>query len=201
MDAPYLIHARTITPQAWRNWAGQTQELLTWPSVADWRLRISRADIEADGPFSAFAGVQRWFVVISCYRVVLHFPTPDGQMQDHDLRPGHLPLCFDGGLAQGCTLKNGPTQDLNLMARGGTALVQTVDAGVTWPSVLSMRGICTACSGTWTDGEQSITISAHTLLWMPDAGAALLRFTPDGDKLAQAWWLGYSQELSTCHRH
>ena len=62
---PLIIEADAVTPQAWRNGGGQTRELLAWPSAADWSLRISRADIERSGPFSAFAGVQRWFEVLS----------------------------------------------------------------------------------------------------------------------------------------
>ncbi|NVO07869.1 MAG: HutD family protein, partial [Rhodoferax sp.] len=68
---PHIIQAEQVAPQAWRNGGGQTRELLTWPDATDWHLRISRADIEADGPFSAFAGVQRWFVVLSGKGVVL----------------------------------------------------------------------------------------------------------------------------------
>ena len=52
-----------VMPQAWRNGGGQTRELLAWPHGADWSVRISLADIEADGPFSPFPGVQRWFAV------------------------------------------------------------------------------------------------------------------------------------------
>jgi environmental stress-induced protein Ves len=40
----------------WRNGGGRTRELLAWPSAEDWQLRVSVAEIEADGPFSAFPG-------------------------------------------------------------------------------------------------------------------------------------------------
>ncbi|MEO8526020.1 MAG: HutD family protein [Caldimonas sp.] len=45
--------------QPWRNGGGVTRELLAWPGVGDWCVRVSIADIEADGPFSTFSGVQR----------------------------------------------------------------------------------------------------------------------------------------------
>ena len=101
-----------------------------------WQLRISRADIEASGPFSAFPGVQRWFVVLSGKGVVLHMPSGD-----HTLLPGDAPLHFDGGLAPGCTLIDGPTQDLNLMVRGGSACVLPVQSGVAWDAQFSQRGL------------------------------------------------------------
>ena len=48
----------------WRNGGGRTRELLAWPDAADWKVRVSVADVESDGPFSAFPGVQRWFAVL-----------------------------------------------------------------------------------------------------------------------------------------
>jgi environmental stress-induced protein Ves len=38
-----------------------------------WRVRISRADIDRDGPFSAYPGVERWFAVLPATgRAALH---------------------------------------------------------------------------------------------------------------------------------
>ena len=101
-------------PQPWRNGGGRTRELLSWPSAEGWRLRISVADIEADGPFSAFEGVRRWFAVVEGAGVALAFA--DGE---RICRRGDAPLAFDGAAAPGCRLLDGPTRDLNLMARGG----------------------------------------------------------------------------------
>jgi environmental stress-induced protein Ves len=111
------IDAASVAPQAWRNGGGQTRELLAWPAGADWRLRISRADIASDGPFSAFPGVERWFAVLQGAGVVLAFA--DAQ---HQLQPGDAPLRFDGAAAPGCRLLDGATQDLNLMLRHARAL-------------------------------------------------------------------------------
>ena len=68
-----LKHVRVVdtAPQAWRNGGGSTRELLAWPAGADWRVRVSVAEIGADGPFSAFDGVERWFAVLSGAGVVL----------------------------------------------------------------------------------------------------------------------------------
>ncbi len=167
-------------------------------SARGWQLRISRADIGASGPFSAFDGVQRWFVVLSGNGVVLHMPTTDGHTLDHTLLPGHTPLHFDGGLAPGCTLIDGPTQDLNLMARGGTACVLAAESGVDWTSAHTLCGLYTACSGTWTDGQHTQALAAHSLLWLPPteaAGHPPMRFHSDTHSPA-AWWLGYTPEAT-----
>jgi environmental stress-induced protein Ves len=202
MNAIQLIHAEAVAPQAWRNGGGQTRELLAWPTASDWRLRISRADIAASGPFSAFPGVQRWFVVLSGQGVVLHMPTPDRHALDHVLLPGHTPLHFDGGLAPGCTLVDGATQDLNLMARGGQAGMLAVEvdipAAAAWQCRYAMAGLYTACAGHWTDGHQTVALPAHSLLWLQRAPAAAMHFTPAPGSATAAWWLGFTPETSAC---
>ncbi len=197
MASVQITQAEQVAPQAWRNGGGQTRELLAWPDATHWRLRISRADIEADGPFSAFAGVQRWFVVLSGNGVVLHLPTADGHTLDHQLLPGHTPLHFDGGLAPACSLVNGATQDLNLMTRGGTACMQEIVANQPWSADFAMRGLYTACSGIWSDGLQAISLAAHSLLWIADAStipSADFRFTANSSEPTRAWWLGYTPD-------
>lgn len=108
-----LIHLDDVAPQPWKNGGGQTRELLAWPNAwpyaGDWSLRISLADIETDGPFSAFPGITRWFTVVQSRGVVLHFGS-----RTVTLRPGSDPVQFDGAEAPGCTLIDGPTRDLNL---------------------------------------------------------------------------------------
>jgi environmental stress-induced protein Ves len=59
-----IVETINVPPQPWRNGHGHTRELLAWPDAADWRVRVSVADIVTDAPFSSFPGVQRWFVVI-----------------------------------------------------------------------------------------------------------------------------------------
>lgn len=198
--------AHTVTPQAWRNGGGRTRELLAWPAGQDWQLRISRADIDADGPFSAFPGVERWFTVLEGAGVALHFP--DAAAPTATLHAGDAPLHFDGGLAPGCTLLNGATQDLNLMARAGRSTLQCVQDGTPWTPTFSINGLYTAVAGTWSAVHASDAIAtgcpntslfalpAHSLLWCEAAASmttAPWTFTPDTPG-TRAWWLGYTPD-------
>lgn len=189
---PTLVCADDVTPQPWRNGGGQTRELLAWPPGADWQVRISRADIESDGPFSAFPGVQRWFVVLEGAGVALHFS--DGHKLLHR---GDTPFAFDGAAAPMCSLRDGPTQDLNLMVRNGQGRMQAVTAGQSWQAVHTVNGLYTRSAGTWRSGTQQRTLAAHTLLWNHGANALPWSFEPDTPDCHHtthypAWWLGFT---------
>lgn len=184
------IHAQDCAPQPWRNGGGHTRELLTWPpgTPADqWQLRISRADIEADGPFSAFPGVQRWFAVLQGAGVALQLGG------ERKLLAGDAPLCFDGADAPGCRLLGGPTQDLNLMARKGRGFMQAVRPGQAWSATFAACGLYTCAPGQWSDDTYTLPLAAHTLLWHPTPRSARWQFVPDGNPVALcAYWLGFS---------
>ena len=179
-----LLCADDVPPQPWRNGGGRTRELLAWPSAADWALRISLADIDADGPFSRFDAAQRWFTVVDGAGVTLHF----GDVPQR-LTPRDAPLCFDGALAPMCRLLDGPTRDLNLMTRSGAGLMQTVRAGEAWTHAAPQRGVFCAAPGLWrcSDGRQQ-PLAAHSLLWLNDASALRFSFV---DSSGPAWWLAF----------
>ncbi len=182
-----VVRADEISPQAWRNGGGQTRELLAWPDTANWQLRISRADIAADGPFSSFAGVSRWFAVLRGAGVALAFA--DGT---REVRLGDAPLPFDGASAPGCRLLDGATQDLNLMARGGTAIMLAARAATPWQSDWPLRALYTTQAGRWQAGDDSADLVANSLFWMAaDAGAGWV-FTPHAQGAGEgAWWMGF----------
>jgi environmental stress-induced protein Ves len=111
-----------VAPMPWRNGGGTTRELAAWPrGTDDWRWRVSVAEVVADGPFSRFEGVSRWFAVLSGAGVRL-----DLGARSHRLLASSDPLCFDGALAASCTLVDGATQDFNLMTRVGAAQARLV---------------------------------------------------------------------------
>ena len=112
----HVVHFKDVLPTPWRNGGGNTRELVAWPDSAAWRWRASVAEVAQSGPFSHFAGVQRWFAVLKGDGVCL---TIDGHL--HMLSKSDQPLAFDGASPTTCELLGGTTQDFNLMVQGGTA--------------------------------------------------------------------------------
>ncbi len=117
----HTVQLADSAPQAWKNGGGITRELLAWPSADDWHIRLSVADITANGPFSTFVEVQRWFAVLQGDGVCL---TVEGT-------PTHLhtnspAFCFSGGASTTCKLLGGHTRDFNLMLRGVTGQLQRI---------------------------------------------------------------------------
>lgn len=185
----HLIDVPSVAPQAWRNGGGQTRELLVWPPAGPWQLRISRADIDRDGAFSAFLGVTRWFAVLHGAGVNLQFgPTT------HALHPGDAALKFDGAQAPNCSLIDGPTQDLNLMAIGGSSEMALAKAGVAWESAHRMRGLYTTVAGHWQRGSNRYAIAAHHLFWDDAAAASPWLFEAESGNAGVALWLAFTPQ-------
>jgi len=173
------ISADDVQPQAWKNGGGRTRELLAWPHPSDWILRVSVADIEADGPFSSFPGVQRWFAVLRGHGVRLY---------DYELSAGSELLSFDGSLGPDCELIKGPTLDFNLMhLRGhGRVEVQAADA----PCALAGRLMLlfTADGGVLDHGGRRMPLAPLSLAWCEDPAAQPLSFEGSGS----AWWMAWN---------
>lgn len=176
-----IISAEQVAPQRWKNNGGWTRELLAWPHPAQWTLRISVADIEADGPFSAFEGVQRWFAVLSGHGVRLY---------DYELHPGSEILSFDGALAPDCELVEGPTRDFNLMHRRGQGRmrVQAADEPLE-PPLGQWLGLFSAAGGTLVHGGRRMPLAPLSLAWCEQPAAQPLRFEGQGG----AWWMSWSE--------
>ena len=117
----HTLHLADVAPQAWKNGGGLTRELLAWPAADNWRIRLSVADITADGPFSVFPGVERWFAVLQGQGVCL---SVDGAATE--LGAGSTPFTFDGAAQTDCKLLGGATRDFNLMLRGANGQLQRV---------------------------------------------------------------------------
>ena len=167
-----------VAATPWRNGGGVTRELLAWPSTAEWRLRISVADIESDGPFSAFPGVERWFAVLAGQGVEL-------RMDSGPQRLGRRsePLRFDGGAAVDCALLAGATRDFNLMAAPGAARLRRIDAEVRLDC--GARRLVALYShqagGRLVLGSDSFEVPPATLAWQVlEAPAAVTVASADG---------------------
>ena len=188
MQTLNLVALATVTPQPWRNGGGVTQELLAWPTAADWRCRISVARIDRSGPFSAFPGIERWFTVLSGEGVVLRF----GKRRTM-LTAGSEPLRFEGAAAPGCDLLDGPTQDLNLMLRSdaGRGALRVAQAGDHWDSDAALRAVFAWDATTLHVGQQPpLPLPAGTLAWSEQAVQASWHLAP-AKQPVRAWWLHF----------
>ncbi|HEY0782863.1 MAG TPA: HutD family protein [Thermoanaerobaculia bacterium] len=189
---PLVVRTDSISSQPWRNGGGRTRELLAWPSADDWALRISVADIEADGPFSAFPGVERWFAVIEGAGVVLRFGD-----DERIVTPDDSPLRFDGATAPDCRLIDGPTRDLNLMLHGATGAMERVVSGQPWSPAAQQGGLFAAVAGRWTCGDGSGgEVAARTLVWFERLPAESVAFQPFDVAAAGplGWWLSFTPQ-------
>ncbi len=97
----------------WRNGGGWTTELhVEGPADAyDWRMSV--AEIEADGPFSAFPGYERTLLLLDGGGIELRFGGADAPL----LRERGAQHRFDGGATPQCRLLEGPTRDFNAIVR------------------------------------------------------------------------------------
>lgn len=171
-----VLSTADVSPQRWKNNGGWTRELLAWPHAADWILRISVADIEADGPFSAFPGVQRWIGVLEGHGIRLY---------DFELAPGAELFSFDGAMAPDCELVKGPTRDFNVMHRRGRGALTVSD---TPPPGGQLVALFTAEGGTLSHGGRSMPLAPQSLAWCESPAAQPLAFEGRGS----SWWLSWS---------
>jgi environmental stress-induced protein Ves len=110
----------------WRNGGGVTYEVASSPAgteLADFDWRISIAEVEAGGPFSAFPDIDRTIILIEGEWMAL---TVDGRRHRFGIRD---PFSFDGGSETLCEVPS-RSRDLNVMTRRGraTAWVAVVEA-------------------------------------------------------------------------
>ena len=162
----HRVNLRQAVVQPWRNGGGGTRELLAWPQVQAWQVRVSVARIEQDGPFSAFPGVDRWFAVLAGAGVVLQLP--EGERR---LSPASRPLGFPGEAAPGCTLMAGATDDLNLMVRRGLGDAQMwrADSGASIDSATRWRAVYAAGPCAVDIEHLTETLATGDLLWSDGA--------------------------------
>ncbi|WP_331770590.1 HutD family protein (plasmid) [Embleya sp. NBC_00888] len=129
-----LFDIETLPVGRWRNGGGDTREIATRaaadPADFDWRASI--ATISADGPFSAFPGVDRTITLLAGGGVRL--VGDDGL--DHRLDRTGEPFAFSGESAVRATVLGAGTRVLNIMTRRGrwAARVHRVTAPVAAPA-------------------------------------------------------------------
>lgn len=135
-----IVRLDAVPPQRWFNGGGWTREIARAGDAQDWDWRLSVAEVEADGPFSALPGIEREIVLLD--GAGMQFDFDDGA--PFALTPENPRLRFDGGRGLHSRLIDGPTRDFNLMWRRGRvdaelwrrpllgSMVLFADAGETW---------------------------------------------------------------------
>jgi environmental stress-induced protein Ves len=181
----HAVGVESVSAQRWRNGTGLTRELLTWPSAQAWGLRISVADIERDGPFSSYPGIERWFVVLEGAGVELRFED-DGEV--HRVQPGDPPFRFDGARPVHCALPSGATRDLNVMAvrKRGRLVCEPVFEGCAAPrgdlrALYAHDGVSLVTAGGATE------LAPLSLVWSSEACNDDWHVRQP----ARAWWIAY----------
>ena len=183
----HVVRCDTMEPQPWKNGGGLTRALLAWPARDDWALRLSVADIRADGPFSAFPGVDRWFAVLEGAGVLLTLS--DGK---HTVQADAAPLHFRGETAPPCELLDGPTRDLNLMIRreAGRGAMQRARPGEDFGARDAFRALFTADPLTLQiDGADAARVPAMALLWADGGAHGTWRIAADSP--VRAFWIHF----------
>ena len=114
----------------WKNGGGTTAEVAAFPEGAGFDAfgwRVSMADVETDGPFSAFPGVDRTLIVVEGAGLEL-----DVEGASYRLDASSPKLSFSGDDPTIGRLLAGPIRDLNVMTRRGRFRHRTrfVESGV-----------------------------------------------------------------------
>ena len=111
-----LIRPADHRRMAWKNGLGETAEIAVGPdpgAPGDFAWRVSLARIGADGPFSAFPGVDRTLALLEGGPLRLRV----GDGAPVTLEAGGPPLRFPGDLAAEAWLLGSPALALNVMTR------------------------------------------------------------------------------------
>ena len=163
---------RVLTPadyrsMSWRNGGGRTTEIASFPQGAGldrfvWRVSI--ADIDRNGPFSTFPGVDRTLVLLQGAGLTLA-----GAGEPLEVRAHYEPVDFAGDVAVDCTLHDGPVRDFNLMvrrsqARGELAIVRNSAAAIAPARFLLCHAAVGACECLLAAHVPLTLHDGHTLL-------------------------------------
>jgi environmental stress-induced protein Ves len=130
----------------WRNGLGWTREIHAAAASGgeDWDWRLSIAEIEADGPYSTFPGMEREQVLLSGAGLSLAF----GGGQERGLAPPHGRQRFDGAAPVQARLHAGRVEVFNVMWNPAHVAVRLwhrplvgsmilfADPGATWAAYL-----------------------------------------------------------------
>jgi environmental stress-induced protein Ves len=119
-----LLRASDYQRVRWTNDGGWTTEIAREPADATvaFRWRVSIADIESDGPFSNFPGVDRDLLLLAGNGIELDIDGAAPLRLSERFRRVH----FAGESNVECRLLAGPTRDFNVMVRRDAVRAEVV---------------------------------------------------------------------------
>jgi uncharacterized protein len=163
----------------WKNGGGVTEDILLLPEGAghdDFAIRVSRAPITAEGPFSSFPGIDRHITRLGMQKLTLLF-------EDHALALERLvPVQFDSVLAPTSRLLDGPTEVLNVMTRRGAwkAEVSVAESGpATLAAPAGGLALAFCAHGAWRVAGGDCVLEAGATLLL-EAGESTVLTTENG---------------------
>jgi environmental stress-induced protein Ves len=160
----------TLPATPWKNGGGTTREIAAFPPGAgldDFGWRLSVAEVERDGPFSVFSGVDRTIVLLDGAGMRLRDRNTGGE---HVLTVPGVPHGFAGEAAIQARLIGGATSDFNAMVRRGqwSARVDSLRGGSDVAAADALLLLVGA--GRWRVGAQDVLDPGQMLLWRAPAG-------------------------------
>ena len=108
----HVIRPSDYRVMPWKNGGGVTTEIFASPPSGDFDWRVSIATVNADGPFSSFAGYERHIMTLAGAGMKLDV---EGRVR-FVLEP-FKPFSFSGDVQVSGSLLGGPVLDFNLMVR------------------------------------------------------------------------------------
>jgi environmental stress-induced protein Ves len=115
-----ILRSADYRRMPWKNGGGETVEIAVHPagsSLDEFDWRVSMARVAADGPFSAFPGVERTLAVLDGNGIRLEV----GGGAPVELTSSSKPFAFAADVNVEAKLVDGPITDLNVMTRRGRA--------------------------------------------------------------------------------
>jgi len=142
-----LIRVGDCRRTRWKNDGGWTTEIASAPAptadeaiAANFRWRVSIAEIEHDGPFSHFADVDRDLLLLAGNGIELDIGDAPPLRLDRRFQHVH----FAGEQSVHCRLLAGATRDFNVMVRRAEVIAEVIARPLTGSMV-----IFTAVQTTW----------------------------------------------------
>jgi hypothetical protein len=202
MTTPRRIDPGTLPVERWKNGGGTTVEIArgpaqpgceTPPDTFDWRVSVAR--IEADGPFSAYPGIDRVITLLAGPGVALQAPADaDRPAFSHRLdRPGE-PFAFAGEAAVQARCLGGPSLDVNVMTRRAVLRATVTVHRAACDLAPHSHGLVLAGTGAWTLAGQALS-PGQALVWQGEPWGGPL--APDAANDATAFLLAVHWEATT----